>query len=311
MLVMRYIHNVNLRALDLNLLVAFDALVAEGSVTRAARRIGLSQPAMSNALARLRDALGDPLFVRSPRGMLATPRARELGPAIRDALAALERALPQPPFDPRTASRAFTISSLDSAELSYGAGLLARLLAEAPGVSLAFAPPARGGDPTEMFEAGRADVAIISTKHLPSTVRSAPLVDQRLVAVARRNHPRVDGKLTLPQLCGIPHVLVAPYGVPGGILDDALAKQGRRRTVALRVATFASAPAIVSRTDCIAVVPESIATVFAPALRLQVLELPVHVPPIPIALVWHPRVEHEPAHRWFRDLVCEVIRPRA
>ena len=303
---MRYIHSVNLSAIDLNLLVAFDALFAEANVTRAARRVGLSQPAMSNALARLRDTLGDPLFVRTPRGMLATPRARELAAPVRAALATLETSLTGARFDPATASRTFTIAASDSIEILMGAPLVARLATAAPGVRVVIVPPARATDPTELLESERADVAIMNTWAIAPPLRTSLLFSQRLVVIARRGHPRIRRRLTMAQFTAVPHVLVAPYGTPGSIIDDALAKHRRTRTVAIRVSSFSSAPALVAETDCIAVIAERLARRVATWLPLQILELPLELRPVTIGQVWHPRVDADEAHRWFRGVLTEV-----
>jgi DNA-binding transcriptional LysR family regulator len=302
---MRYIQAVNLSGMDLNLLVAFDALLAESNVTRAAKRIGLSQPAMSNALARLRDVLGDPLFVRSPRGMLATPRARQLAAPVREALASLERALTTTGFDPRSASRTFTIATPDSTELVLGAGLLERVSTEAPGVRLQLVPPARGGDPRELLESDRADLAILDTRHVQPPLRTSPLYESAFVCITRRKHP-ARRRITLAELTAARHVLVAPFGAGGSKVDDALAKVKRTRTVVMRISTFAAAPFIVASTDSIAVVPQVIAERFARPLGLQVLELPFDLPPVAVGQVWHPRVENDEAHRWLRELLSTV-----
>jgi DNA-binding transcriptional LysR family regulator len=308
MFMMVYIHTVNLAAIDLNLLVALDALLAESNVTRAAKRVGLSQPAMSNALKRLRDLVGDPLFVRTPRGMLPTPRARELAGPVRDALAGLERALTPARFDPRTESRTFTIAAADSLELILGGPLLEALRAEAPAIRVAIVPPPRGADPTELFESGHADVAIRAIMNVAPAVkaplRTEELFVQRLVVVARGTPTAAARrKMSISQFTTAHHVLVAPYGSPGSIIDDALARQRRTRTVAMRVSTFAAAPTIVATTDCIAVIPESIATRFAALLPLQIFELPFEPPAVPIGLIWHQRMDSDDAHLWFRALV--------
>ena len=307
---MVYIHAVNLAAIDLNLLVALDALLAESNVTRAAKRVGLSQPAMSNALGRLRDLVGDPLFVRTPRGMLPTPRARELAGPVRDALAGLERALTPTRFDPSTEVRTFTIAAADSLELILGGPLLEALRAEAPGIRVAIVPPPRGADPTELFEAGLADVAIRGLIGIAPAVRSPlrteALYAQRLVCIVRGTASGPRHKMSLARFTAAHHVLVAPYGSPGSIIDDALAKQRRSRTVAMRVSTFAAAPSIVATTDCIAVIPESVAIRFAALLPLQILELPFARPAVPIGLLWHQRMDNDEAHKWFRALVKRI-----
>jgi DNA-binding transcriptional LysR family regulator len=296
----------NLSAIDLNLLTVLDALLDERSVTRAARRVGLSQSAMSNALARLRDVLGDPLFVRTSKQMVPTPRAAGLAAPIREALSTVERALAPDAFDPGTARRTFTITAPDSQELLLVPNLMARLGAVAPGIQVRVIPPARGADPTELLQSGTADVALMKVATIGPPLHTRPWFREHFVCIARKGHPGLRGKLTLARFCALPHVLVAPYGASGSFVDDALAKRGKQRTIAVRVSTFSSAPVIVVESDCIATFPSRLARRFAKWLPLATHELPFPVSAVPIGAVWHARVDRDPAHRWFRDLLASV-----
>jgi len=310
MFCMGYIHAMNLSGIDLNLLVALDALLTEKSVTRAARRVGLSQPAMSNALARLRSLLADPLLVRSSKGMAPTSRAHGLIGPISEALRTVERALAAPDFDARRAARTFTIATSDSTEMELVPSLMARLAAEGPGINVRVIPPARGADPTALLESDTADVAVLSVGPIVPPLLKQEWYRERFVCIARKGHPRVRGRLTLSRFCELQHVLVAPFGNPGSFVDDALEKQGRRRQVAVRVSSFLSAPVIVAESNYIATIAFRLARRCAQWLPLQIFAPPLRLPEVPVGVVWHPRAEHDPGHRWFRETLASVARRR-
>ncbi|MDP9000418.1 MAG: LysR family transcriptional regulator [Myxococcota bacterium] len=303
---MTYIHEVNLSAIDMNLLVILDALLSEKSVTRAARRVGLSQPAMSNALSRLRAMLGDPVLVRSSKGMVPTPFATELAAPLRDALATVDRVLAPRKFDPLVARREFTISTTDSVEMRLMPKLMARLASDAPGVHVRVIPPSRGADPTELLESGGADIAIMNTTPVRPPLEVRDWFREQFVCIARKEHPHLRGRLTLAKFTALRHVLVAPYGSGGSVVDDALAARSLRRTVAVRVSSFLSAPVIVAESECIATVSARLAHRCAEWLPLQIHAPPLPLPDMPIGAVWHPRVEDDDAHRWFRDLLESI-----
>jgi DNA-binding transcriptional LysR family regulator len=308
MFVMIYIHGMNLSAFDLNLLVALDALLTERSVTRAARRLGLSQPAMSNALARLRSALSDPVLVRASNRMVPTRRAEGLSAPVRDALSIVERALAGSVFDPMVARRTFTVAASDHREMHLIPRLMARLAKEAPGVRVCVIPPARGADPTGLLESDGADMAVMKVEAIRPPLRAEEWFREPFVCISRRAHPRLRGGLTLASYAALPHVVVAPYGTPGSFVDVALAKAGKSRDVAVRVSSFSAAPVIVAASDCIATVPSSVAHQFLGWLRLQVYEPPLALPETPIGAVWHRRVDDDPGHRWFRAVLASIGR---
>ncbi len=284
----------NLAAVDLNLLVVLDALLEEGSVTRAARRVGLSQPATSNALARLRELVGDPLFVRSGRGLVPTPRARSLAVPVRRGLAELGAALAPPfAFDPRTARRTFAIAMPDIAELVLLPPLLARLRRDAPGITIRVVPRTADG----------ADLAIgMLDGRAP---RGAPLFTLRFVCLIRRDHPRVGTRLSLARFLELEHVLVAPGG-GAGLIDELLAKRGLERRVALTLAHFFSAAMVVSRTDLVMSATSVLADVVERILPVRAVRHPLAAPVVTIGQLWQPRDDADPAHAWLRQVIADV-----
>lgn len=298
-----------LSATDLNLLVVFEALVVEGSVTRAAARVGLTQPAMSHALGRLRKLFGDPLLVRTPRGMLPTPRAQELIGPIRRALGEIDRALTQPQaFEPRTARRPFSIACVDFGSLVVVPPLLARLRAEAPGADL-LVRPLRGDHIERQLAEGEVDIGIgVLADFETSAVLRQKLFDERFVCVVRAGHPAVGASITLSEFVSLDHALIAPRGALGGHVDRALAEHGLRRRVVLAIPHFLAAPILVSRSDLILTVAERIARTFAEMIPLRIVEPPLDVEGFTVSQYWHERQSKDPAHAWFRGLVAEVCR---
>jgi len=297
---------VNIAALNLNLLPVLDALLAERSVSRAGARLGLSQPAVSNALAQLRTVLGDALLVRGPKGMVPTERALALAGPLRAALSALEQGLdPATAFDPRTAARSFTILTNDFVALALLPRLLARLSREAPRVRLQVRAWQEHRVPPDL-ERGDADLMIGFQPELPAGHHEQLLFADRFVGVVRKPHPRVRGKLTLATYLSLPHVLVSHVPNARGVIDDLLAARGLSRNVALRVSHFLLVPPIVAATDYVAALSELIARPFAQVWPLQLLKLPIATPEAWVRTVWHERTQTSPAHVWLRAVVGEV-----
>ena len=299
-----------MESLDLNLLVTLDALLQEGSVTLAARRVGLSTPAMSHALARVRDRLGDPILVRSGRGMVLTPRAEALRARVHSVVAEARQTLaPERPFIARDLTRGFVIHASDYVLTVLGLPLDRLLRAEAPGVDLRFVP--NSPDDAEDLRTGGSDLAVGIYGDLPQEMRSRPLLTDRFVCVVRADHPTVGKRLTLEQYLQLAHIQVAPRGKPGGHLDDALAARGHARRVARAVPYFVTALGLAAQTDYALAISERIATRLAPGLGLRVLELPFAVQPYALSLVWHPRFECDAAHRFVRDALVRAAREAA
>lgn len=285
--------------LDLDLLRVFDHLHRERHLTRAARLLGLSQPAVSRALTRLRDALGDPLFVRAPRGIVPTPRADALAPDIREILRRTT-ALTQPEaLVPALLERTFVLASVDLLEaelLPRLAGLLAK---EAPRVSITSRPV--GPDPSEALATGRVDLVVGVRPNIPADAMSTHLFEDDFVCVARAGHPTVKKRLTLDRYTSLSHVLISPAGTPGSVVDEALAKQGLSRRIAVRTHTFLAAPRVVASTDFILTGPRRVLTAMARVDGLQLLEPPVTLRSFAVLMAWHPRVQSDAVHSWLRD----------
>lgn len=289
---------------DLNLLVTLDALLAEGSVARAARRLRLSPSAMSRSLARLRDTLGDPLLVRAGRSLVPTPRARELrepvARLVQEAAAALR---PGAQLDLARLRRTFTLRTSDGFVENFGPELLRRVAREAPGVRLRFVPKL-DRDSTALRE-GAVDLETgVAGRETGPELRMHALFRDRFIGVVRRGHPLARGRLTPARYAAASHVLVSRRSSDRGLVDAALAGHGLERDLAAVVSGFATALALVRRSDLIATVPER----HTQALRegLTTLELPIALPPLTVALFWHPRLDADAAHRWLRACVREV-----
>ena len=295
---------------DFQLLATLDALLQEGSVTGAARRVGLSTPAMSHALARIRDRLGDSILVRSGRGMVLTPRAQALAPRVRAAVVAATEALePERPFSPRELDRTVVVLATDYVLAVLGLPIDRILRDEAPLASLRFAP--NTADDPALLRDGRADLAVGIYGDLPPEMRGRQLLTDRFVCVVREGHPEVGKRLSLEQLVRLPHVQVAPRGLPGGYLDDVLRSRGLARRVARAVPYFLTALQIAARTDYVLVVSERVARPMASSLGLRVLDPPLELRPYALSLVWHPRFDADAPHRFLRDVLVRAAKEAA
>jgi DNA-binding transcriptional LysR family regulator len=293
---------VDIRAVDLNLLKAFDALAAERAVTRAATRIGLSQPAMSHALSRLRDLFADDLFVRTPGGMEPTARAREIAPLIAQAIEQIEAALNLGVgFDPATSAATFTAGMGEYAEVALVGRLAEAFSRVAPNATLRLLSM-HGADAGEQLERGAIDVAAAHLRAMPPTIETTLLFRDPFVVVARRDHPIARTPLTLEAYAAQNHVLVSPRGDTSGALDRILVDFGLRRRVALLVATYLAVPAALASSDLIATVPSRAAELIAAHTAIASLPLPVDFQAT-VSMAWHRRTTSDPAQAWFRGLL--------
>jgi len=298
----------NIASLNLNLLPVLDALLAERSVSRAAARVGLSQPAVSNALAQLRAHFGDPLLFRKGNGMAPTERALALAGPLRTALLALEQGLqPAAAFNPAVAERNFIIMTNDFVAFAMLPRLLARLQKEAPGVAVQVRSWPEHVVPSELAR-GDADLVLGFNRGLPVGHHATPLFQDRFVFVARDGHPLVRGKITLATYTKLKHVIVSHEPNARGVFDDLLAGRGLSRDVALRVSHFLLVPPIVAATDYVAALSEIVAVPAEKTLRLQVLTMPLPFEAANVHMVWHERTGGSPAHAWFRGVVEQVGR---
>jgi DNA-binding transcriptional LysR family regulator len=305
MFLMVDIATMNISAVNLNLLAAFQALVEEKNVTRAAKRMGVTQPAMSSTLAQLRELFDDPLFRRTSHGLEPTPRALALREPIHEGLRLLASALTEPSFDPRTAQRTFVIAASDYVEFVLLPPLLRHLQRHAPNVRIAVTPWGLHEVPAFLAH-GEADLMIGYYDTLPPHHAGSMLFSEEYTCIVRRNHPRVKKKLTLSTYLELGHVLVSEKPGSPGSVDRALAKRGKARTVAARVSHFLMVPMLISRTDLVAAISRRVAEPFAEPLKLSLFPPPIALPRAHVHQAWHTQMETDPAHRWLRDTVAEV-----
>jgi DNA-binding transcriptional LysR family regulator len=295
--------------LDLDLLRVFDHLHRERHLTRAARLLGLSQPAVSRALTRLRDALGDPLFVRAPRGIVPTPRADQLAPEVREILRRTTALTRPEALDPATLERTFVLASVDLLEADLLPRLSALLSKEAPHVSLTSRPI--GSDPSDALATGRVDLVIGVRSNIPADAMSTHLFEDDFVCVVRAGHATVKKKLSLEQYTSLSHVLISPAGTPGSVVDEALARKGLSRRIAVRTHTFLAAPRVVASTDLVLTGPRRVLTAMARVDGLQLLPPPIGLRSFAVLMAWHARMQQDPVHAWLRASVKRAaIEPR-
>ncbi|PTL75834.1 LysR family transcriptional regulator [Vitiosangium sp. GDMCC 1.1324] len=296
----------NLGGIDTNLVVALHALLSERNVTRAARRVGLGQSAMSHALARLRDWFRDPLLVRVGRQMVLTERAQALlGPAA-SAVSSLERVFQQPePFEPRTSSRVFRIASTDNLEL-YALPRLAAILAkEAPNVDLRFHHLPK--DWMTALERGDFELKLGRQYPIAPTLREEELFRDQLICVVRRGHPLAGTRLTLRQYAAASHVLISPGETARSTIDELLAQRGLQRRIAITVSHFLVAPFVVAASDHLLTIPSRLVEAVAPALRLETVTAPLRTEAYTMTQVWAERSESDAGHRWLRNALRRAI----
>ncbi|WP_331371364.1 LysR family transcriptional regulator [Sinorhizobium chiapasense] len=289
---------------DLNLLATLDVLLSEGSVARAAKRLRLSPSAMSRALARLREATGDPLLVRAGRGLVPTPRALELSERVGRLVEEAEAVLrPQEKLDLERLRRTFVLRTSDGFVENFGPDLISRVGGEAPGVRLCFVPkPDRGSGPLREA-AVDLETGVVGEAISPE-VRTQALFRDRFVGVVRMGHPLCKGEVTAARYAAGRHVLVSRRGLDKGPLDEALEELGLEREIVTIVGGFAAALALARASDLIASVPER----HTGALRagMHSFPLPVFTREITVSMLWHPRLDADPAHRWLRGCVRDV-----
>ena len=302
---MAFIHGMDIRAVDLNLLKAFVALTNERAVTRAAGRIGLSQPAMSHALSRLRGLFADDLFVRTPTGMEPTARAREIAPLVAAAIEHIEAALNLGVgFDPAKSAGIFTAGMAEYAEVAL-VGRLAEAFARHAARATLRLTPLTGTDAAEQLDRGAIDVAVAHLGTLPTHVESMLLLRDPFVVVARRGHPIAGQQLSIDAYAALNHVLVSPRGDTSGALDRILVDFGLRRRIALLVATYLALPVALAASDLVATVPRRTARQIAATAEIEIMPLPIDFS-MTVSMAWHRRAASEPAQAWFRSLLIEA-----
>lgn len=314
-------NEMNIRDMDLNLLRAFDALMHERNVTRAGERIGLSQPAMSHALTRLRRLCDDPLFVRVRSGMEPTPFAQQLGRVVSEGLQVLQEGLDgATSFNPLVSDRTFRIVMSDMGELVFLPPLMTALKRRAPNMNVRVLQLARELY-QEVFESGAADLALGVVPELQAGFYQQRLFSDSYVCLVREDHPRIGATLSLEQFCEESHVMIEPAGsryssvflqtVESTLIERTLAQRGLRRRIALRLPHFTVVPRIVQTTDFIATLPRTVLEVMGVPHNLRILAPPFTAPDFVVRQFWHQRYHHDRANRWLRGLVADLFLDKA
>jgi DNA-binding transcriptional LysR family regulator len=305
----------NFRTLDLNLLRVFDEVMAERSLTKAAHNLALTQPAVSNAMRRLRETLGDDLVRRSGQGLEATPRANALWPAVREALRQLQETLIPSPFDAATSNATFVLAMADATSSALIPGLLNIAEREAPGVCLRVVPLSTR-DPRRILDTEEADLAIgLFPSVLADLTASAQsggavsfahqrLYDGEYVCVMRSGNPLAHGPLTLNRFCAARHMLVSFSGKPFGFVDEALTALQRQRRIVLTVNQFFTASRVVAQSDLLTVLPRHFVRQADVGNELVIRNLPFDMPIVHVDAMWHKRQQHNSAHQWLRSAVA-------
>jgi len=294
---------------NLNLLVALDGLLSQRSVTAAAKRVRVTPSAMSHSLSELRELLGDPLLVRSGRGMVLTPRAEALVGPLHTLLVDAERLLQGgAAFDPATTERRFVIAATDFLTTLLLPPLLEVIAREAPGITLEFVPTARRGN-AWLLETGDLDIALGAIVDDAPGIRRMDLFTEGFGCAARKGHPTIDGKLDLRRYVETAHLLITLGDDAGPTwIDQALAKLGKERRVGARVRSFVAAPLVIAHSDLLLTGPSMLIRYFAEIVPLQVLAPPIDLPTFPEEAYWHERFEEDPAHAWLRGLLATTTR---
>ncbi|MFT3768287.1 MAG: LysR family transcriptional regulator [Minicystis sp.] len=299
-------------SMDLNLIVALDVLLEEQSVLRAARRMGLSAPAMSRTLARIREAVGDPILVRAGRALVPTARAEELRLRVRTVVTEASSLLAREDLDAATLTRRFTIRSGDALIGLLGAPLMSALRTEAPGVTVRFA--AEDDEGVSPLRDGRIDLDIGVIGDLGPEIRVQALCEGEVLGVVRRGHPLASGNVTAKRFAEHAHLVYSRRGVARGPIDAALAEGGLSRPVSIVVPSFYAALHIVAGSDLVGMMPSWLHGKATTSLDLVTFPLPVPTPHLTLSHAWHPRFDADSAHRWFRERVralCREIFPEA
>jgi DNA-binding transcriptional LysR family regulator len=296
-----------LHDIDLNLLVVFNELLRQRRVSAVAETLGISQPAISNALNRLRRLLGDELFLRTSKGMIPTPFAETLAEPIGFALSAIHNTLnARTIFDPASSTRTFTVAMTDIGEIYFLPTLMKRLGQTAPNVSIS---TVRNTSDTlqEEMEAGRVDLAIGFIPDLKAGFFQRRLFRQRYVCIFRKGHPLAKTGMTLSAFREAEHVAIVAEGTGHGMVDAVIQRAGITRNLRLRVPHFVAVGHILQTTDLIAVVPQAYATKTLEPFRLEQVPCPVKIPDIVINVLWHAKNHREPGNQWLRQLIFEAF----
>ncbi len=294
--------------LDFNLLKVLDALITERNVTRAGHRLGRSQPAVSNALQRLRTALGDDLMVRGPHGLVLTPRAEALRAPLREAIALMESCIAgEAAFDPARAGGVVRLSTPDRLSLALVPPLLARLQVLAPHMALQVLTADRG-PALELLDADRTDLALGWFDDKPGHLNAEPILEERMFCVFRRNHPilRRGRRFDIASVLSFPHLVVSATGQRSAIFDELLQRHGLRRHALMTVTNFTVVPHLLGGSDMIAVFTQLAADVFRTSFKLATRPVPLDIGKVSTSMVWQARNDRDRKHLWLRSQIKAV-----
>ena len=292
----------NLNKVDLNLFIVFDAIYTEANLTRAGQIVGITQPAVSNALARLRETFNDPLFVRTAQGMVPTPMAQNIIGPVRNALQLLRVSVQESrTFNPLQANKTFRISMTDLTEAVVLPPLFQRLRRLAPNVKIE-SMLAKRRETTKELAAGRLDFAMDAPLNTDPQVRHVKLLEDRYVCAMRRGHPLAKDKLSVEEYLSLSHIHISSRRSGLGMVDLALGKMRQQRKIALRSQHYMMATQVIQQTDMAVTVPER----FARRHDLYQVPLPVDIPPLETHIYWHESTDQDPANRWMREQMIEI-----
>jgi DNA-binding transcriptional LysR family regulator len=298
----------NLRSIDLNLLLVFDTIYSERNISRAAVKLNLSQPTVSNALARLRERLGDPLFTRSPGGMAPTARAKTLAGPIRQSLDLMEHSLRNSDsFDFAQSTRTFVIAVEDYGEAVLLPRFVNWIAQVAPNIQIRIRPEP-SDKLSEELRVGAVDFSLDYFAPRDSAFRSECVLTDGLLTLSRVDHPQVKDRLSLESFVELRHIIITPRSGTMPMIDLALAKRGLRRHVAVEVPHFLSMPLLAQSSNMLCTLPKRMAYVYADHFRVKMHAVPLRVPEFPIFMIWHQSVDADPAHEWLRNQLMEFCR---
>lgn len=306
---MARMHGMHNKKPDLDFLFVLEAMLDTGSVSAAAEQLGISQPAMSHALARLRTRFGDPLFVKTGAGMRPTPAAERLGASAKKALAIIRAEIaPSSAFDPAATRRVFTLGMTDLAASAILPRMAAEMSRQAPHAQLKVINP-KDQDVASLLEEGKVDLVLGVYRYpMPSLMQQAVYKTTPYLCIARNGHPTISGKISLSQFAATPHVVSTQSSSAHGLIDRTLAAKGLSRQIALEVPYLLAVPSVILATDYIAVVPAALTGLFAQVGLLQLLKSPITPPRQTIKQYWHRRFTQDAANQWLRSLLPTAFR---
>lgn len=297
-------HKMNIRNLDLNLLIALSALLEEKHVTHAAERINLSQPAMSRSLARLRDMFQDPLLVKGAGGMTLTARAEELYLPLQNIMREITDIIQPPSHDPSQMQGEIVIATRDNELATILPKAIQQINSEAPGLKLRIV--SLQGDNLSSLEHHQVDFVLTGSESKSATLHRCLLYKERFVCLASSQHVDLTEKISLEKYVSMKHCLVTISGFGTSIVDDCLSQKGLKRDIVVRVPHFLAAAFIVADSDLITTLPEKVASLFSQNQRITLLEPPLKLPHFPIYLYWHTRNQHNPIHQWIKKVIKNI-----